>query len=378
VWFCAWNVAGVKTQYENVRSAADSTPNVALRFVEITPYKPGGVIERLPLLSTRTKGSLRSATCAAPLFWQGPVDVLWTQADTALFPLLATRARFQRIPWALSTDATTAQVESFPEYGMGSPGKRVSLKHRLRNQMAAYCYRRAALLLPWSQWAAEGIMRDFGAPVERIHIAPPGVDLRMWPQRVDAGTTDMPRLLFVGGDFERKGGPLLLDVFRSRFRRRCELHLVTRDGVEAEDGVFVYPDLGPNDDRLRRLYQTCDALVLPTRADCFSLASIEAMAVGLPVITCAVGGIPEIIEHGASGWLLQPNDAHALGAAIEALLDDPARARAFGARGRAIVEERFDAHKNTQRILGLLQEVVQDHKVSPRNVSVHGREGKSR
>jgi glycosyltransferase involved in cell wall biosynthesis len=359
VWFCAWNVAGVKTQYENVRSAAQTLPDVALRYVEITPWKPGGVIERLPLLSARSKGSLRSIACAAPLFWQGPVDVFWTQADTALFPVFSTRARFLSIPWALSTDATTAQVESFPEYGMGAPNGHVSLKHRVRNRMAAYCYQHASLLLPWSQWAADAILREYAVPAERVHVVPPGVDLRLWPRRMRrAEGESLPRLLFVGGDFERKGGPLLLDVFRTRFRGRCELHLVTKDAVEAEDGIFVYSDLGPNDPRLRHLYQTCDALVLPTRADCFSLASIEAMAAGLPVITCAVGGIPEIVEDGGSGWLLPVHDGHALAEAIDALLVDPARAEAFGLRGRAIAEERFDARKNAEKVFGLLRTTV--------------------
>jgi glycosyltransferase involved in cell wall biosynthesis len=359
VWFCAWNVAGVKTQYENVRSAAQTLPDVALRYVEITPHKPGGILERLPLLSERSKGSLRSIACAAPLFWQGPVDVFWTQADTALFPVFATRARLLGIPWALSTDATTAQVENFPEYGMRAPDGHVSLKHQLRNRMAAYCYQHASLLLPWSQWAAGAILREYGVPAEHVHVVPPGVDLRLWPQRTSPAEVEgLPRLLFVGGDFERKGGPLLLDVFRARFRGRCELHLVTKGAVEAEDGVFLYSDLGPNDPRLRHLYQTCDALVLPTRADCFSLASIEAMAAGLPVITCAVGGIPEIVEDGGSGWLLPVDDGHALAEAIDALLIDSARAWAFGLRGRAIVEERFDARKNAEMVFHLLRATV--------------------
>ena len=239
---------GSKHSTRIVRSAAQTLPDVALRYVEITPYKPGGIIERLPLLSGRSKGSLRSIVCAAPLFWQGPVDVFWTQADTALFPVFSTRARLFNIPWALSTDATTAQVESFPEYGMRTLDGHVSLKHRLRNKVATYCYQHAALLLPWSHWAAEAIIREYAVPAERVHVVPPGVDLRLWPQRAQrAEQAHLPRLLFVGGDFERKGGPLLLDVFRAHFRGRCELHLVTKGDVAPEDGVFVYSDLGPND-----------------------------------------------------------------------------------------------------------------------------------
>jgi glycosyltransferase involved in cell wall biosynthesis len=358
VYFCAWMVAGVRTQYENVRSVASAADGLTFHSVEINPWKPGGLIERTPLLGTRTKGSLRSFACTLPLFRDQGIDAIWTQVDTALFPFLATRARFSRIPYVLSTDATTAQVESFDDY-KGHPTT-PSFKHRVRDRISGYCYRNAALVLPWSHWAAEAIMKQFGVPEGRIRVVPPGVNLAEWTPQAAAGGkhADGPaRLLFVGGDFARKGGPLLLDVFRARLRGRCELHLVTREPIEPEPGVFVYRDLGPNDPRLHRLYETSEALVLPTRADCFSLASIEAMASGLPVITCPVGGIPEIVRDGESGWLVPAGNGGALLAAIEALLADPARARTMGQSGRAIVEERFDAAKNARCVFSLLRQL---------------------
>lgn len=358
VWFCAWMVAGWRTQYDNVRSVAVSDDRLSIRYIEIDPYKAGGFIERMPLLSNRTKGSLRSFVCTLPLFREEPMDVVWTQADTALFPFIATRARYAAIPYVISADATHRQIEQFEEYGLGDSMGGQSLKHRVRDRLLAYSYRHAALVLPCSRWAARAIVDEYGVTKERVRVIPPGVDLRRWPMSQQASaSTDIPmRLLFVGGDFIRKGGQLLLEVFRSQLRGRCELHLVTRDGPAEEPGVRVYRDLGPNHPVLKQLYETCNALVLPTRADCFSLASIEAMASGLPVITCPVGGIPEIIEEGQSGWLVPVGDGQALLAAIETLSADRERAQRMGRRGRAIVEERFDASKNTTQVFELLRE----------------------
>lgn len=361
VYFCAWVVAGVRTQYENVRAVAGNVDDLAMHYVEINPYKPGGLIERVPLLSERTRGTLRSLACAAPLYTARPMDAVWTQADTAFFPFAATRARVAGIPYFISTDATTAQVESIDEYGLAATNVWDHVKHAVRDRLIGYCFTHAALVLPWSQWTASAIHAEYGVPEARMAVVPPGVDLSTW--RVGGGnpagtpSSGRARLLFVGGDWKRKGGPLLLDVFRSHLRGRCELHLVTRDAPADIDDpdVFVYADLSPNDPRLHHLYETCDALVLPTRADCFSLASIEAMASGLPVVTCPVGGIPEIVEDGASGWLIPVGNGAALYHAIDVLLTDSARRTQMGRRGRAIAEERFDAARNTRTIFELIR-----------------------
>lgn len=365
LYLCPWMVAGVRTQYENLRRFASQSAGARIHYVEITPWIEGGWIEGLPLLGKRTKGSMRSMLCSLPLFSAPATSVIWAQVATPLFPFYATRGRLARIPYVIATDATTAQVESFSEYGLKAISSWQKAKHRVRDWLIAYSFTHARYVLPWSQWAAQGIQSEFGVPTERIRVMPPGVDPSAWQMRKQATAPggSLTRLLFVGGDWERKGGPLLLDVFRTHLRGRCELHLVTRDApadVLAPD-VFVYPHFGPNDPGLRRLYEICDALVLPTRADCFSLASIEAMASGLPVITCPVGGIPEIVEDGTSGLLVPVGDGVALRAAIEALLSDPAHARAMGRRGRAIVEERFDAAKNTQQVLDLLRTLHAQH-----------------
>jgi glycosyltransferase involved in cell wall biosynthesis len=160
--------------------------------------------------------------------------------------------------------------------------------------------------------------------------------------------------LFVGGHFERKGGRLLLEVFRNHLRGRAELDLVTRDPVPEEPGVRVHHGLTAESPELLELYRHASMFVLPTLADCFSIASLEAMAMRLPVIVSDVGGISDIVESGSSGYLIKPNDSSMLLAAIQPLLADPSLCEAFGARGRAIVEERFNAEKCADRLIDLL------------------------
>ena len=165
------------------------------------------------------------------------------------------------------------------------------------------------MVVPWSNWAADSIINEYGVPRERVQVIPTGLDTSYWQPGTAEREHERLRLLFVGGNFERKGGRLLLDVFRGLdLQARAELHIVTRDPVESAPGVVVHHNIDNNSLDLLRLYQASDVFVLPTMADCFSNASIEAMAVGLPVITTNMGGIPDIVEHGKTGLLVEPGD----------------------------------------------------------------------
>ena len=68
---------------------------------------------------------------------------------------------------------------------------------------------------------------------------------------------------------------------------------------------------------------------------------LEAMAAGLPVVATRVGGNPEVVVDGETGWLVPPRDPDALAAAIRSLLDDPKLAARMGESGRTRVRERF-------------------------------------
>jgi glycosyltransferase involved in cell wall biosynthesis len=90
----------------------------------------------------------------------------------------------------------------------------------------------------------------------------------------------------------------------------------------------------------------------------FSRVTIEAMAMGKPVITTRVGGPEEIIESGLSGFLIQPGDSRILIATIEELLNDPEKRENMGRAGRRRVEQLFSADLYAQRMMALCDEIV--------------------
>jgi glycosyltransferase involved in cell wall biosynthesis len=179
-------------------------------------------------------------------------------------------------------------------------------------------------------------------------VIPPGIDL----ERFTPGSRDheLPRILFVGGDFQRKGGDLLIDVFRRRLRGRAELVLVTRSGPPEEPGIFVLTNVEANSPKLRELYATSDIFALPTRADCYSIVCMEALAAGLPIVATRVGGIPDMIDEGKTGHVVGVDDAARLGDALEALVADSARRRAMSEACLVEARARFDIRENARKL----------------------------
>ncbi|MEM1964379.1 MAG: glycosyltransferase [Candidatus Caldarchaeum sp.] len=101
-----------------------------------------------------------------------------------------------------------------------------------------------------------------------------------------------------------------------------------------------------------------DIFVLPSRWEGLPLSLMEAMAAGLPVVATAVGGVPEIVEHGVSGFLVPNEDEAALVEALQRLIDTPELRRAMGARARARAQERFDARAMTRAYEALYESIL--------------------
>ena len=111
-----------------------------------------------------------------------------------------------------------------------------------------------------------------------------------------------------------------------------------------------------------RYYQAADLYVHPARAENLPLAIIEAMACRTPVVASNVGGIPEIVEDGRSGLLVEPGSASALADAITALLSDEARRRAFSEAAARRVAERFTLKRQSDAYLDWYAELLQQER----------------
>ena len=258
-------------------------------------------------------------------------------------------------PAFLLMDMTPEQMEALGErYGYSA--SRARFMGGWKRQATDRLYAEATHLFGWNEWVARSLRGEYGVPAAKVSAVSPGTDITRFCPKPEAKPGDgVTRLLFVGGDFERKGGDLLLRFLRERSAALppIELHCVTRDSVEgAPDNVVFHKNIANNSPELVALYQRCDLFVLPTRADCYSLVALEAMASGLPVIITNMGGISDIVAPGETGILLPEGDNYdALVAALNELLPDGAKREAMGRAGRERAVAHFDCRAGVRTIV---------------------------
>jgi glycosyltransferase involved in cell wall biosynthesis len=281
-------------------------------------------------------------------------------------PLAHLESELPRVSW---TDATFAQlVSDYAEYRVIDRAS-VRAGHRLEEKALA----RSDALIYSSEWAAVSAIERYGADPEKVHVVPFGANL-VSPtdadvaDSVDSRSRDRWRLLFIGSDWERKGGAVAVEAFR-RVRASApgsELIIVGAkpSRMRLPEGVrfagFLDKRRRDEDDELRALLASSHVVLVPSRADCTPIAICEAFAFGVPVVAAAVGGIPSMIGTGTSATLLPPSaEASDYADAVSALLGDPEAYRAAALAARAEHVSRLSWDVGAGEVVRILQDLVE-------------------
>ncbi len=243
----------------------------------------------------------------------------------------------------LGIDATSAQAKA-QRNGIGADEARRRFRPLL--ELEAKVFAGVDGVVSMNQWAVDDL--DEATRAKTVVIAP---SVPVHPS-VHVGPDDGPvKLLFVGNDWVRKGGPRLLAWHQERYQGRAELHVCSADApVDPGLADVVWHGATPHDELLTAILPEMDALVLPTRSDMSPWAVVEAAAAGLPVVSSHIGAIGEIIEHGSTGHLLEPDDDAGFVAALDAIVGDADHRAGLRDAARA----RAEVHLDHQRLGDLL------------------------
>lgn len=220
-------------------------------------------------------------------------------------------------------------------------------------------------------------LRELVEPEQRgkIELVYHGADLAKFSPGPPGDPDVRPLILGVGRLVAKKGFSALLDACAALRARGHDFRgLIIGEGPERgalEErvealGLGHRVDLpgALSQEDLRDLYRQATIVALPSRVlpngdrDGIPNVLVEAMAAGVPVVATAVSGIPELIQHGESGWLLERSHGGELAEALEALLLDPGRRQQLAKGGRSTVEKHFDARHNARALARMLSDSV--------------------
>jgi glycosyltransferase involved in cell wall biosynthesis len=360
IGFVMEQTLGHVTHYRNLRQWTSADPDIDPEWLEV-PFDAEDRWSRMP--GVRSNWTLRASFRARE---QARAAMARKRFDGLFFHTQVTALFGSRLmagcPSVVSMDATPINVDSVGEAYSHAPSGSRSLE-ALKNTLNRHTFRSAKHLITWCDWAKQSLVTDYGVDASKVTVIPPGIDLGRWHFERSGAPQNRPlRLLFVGGDFRRKGGDILLRAFRKELKGRCELDIVTREDVEttAGEGIRIHHGLNSNAPALLDLYAKADAFVFPTLGDCLPIAVMEAMASGLPVVSTCVGAISEEVEDGRTGFLTPPGDTETLSKLVLRLADDADLRREMGAAGRQVAEDRFDGEKNYRRVLAVCKRCADD------------------
>jgi glycosyltransferase involved in cell wall biosynthesis len=290
----------------------------------------------------------------------------WPRARAAV---RAFRADIVHAHYATSYGLIGALVDHHP-YVISSWGSDVTAgqaRSPLWRLLLRFAYRRADAACATSRFLAEAT-RPFVRPGAEITVTPFGVDLerfRFQPaarrETVTIGAARF-RLESIYGLHH------LVAAFARLADARARLVIYGQGGqrpaLERQAGDLgvadrvAFPGFVPHE-RVPAALAALDVFVMPSIVpEAFGVAAVEASAVGRPVVASAIGGLPEVVEDGQTGYLVRPGDEAALADRLSALVADHDLRARLGARGRSYVSRCYDWRVNAQVMAELYRGLV--------------------
>ncbi len=278
-------------------------------------------------------------------------------ADVALLAAAIETARAPRAPWSWS----------FTMHGPAEfwdvAGTRLAAK-----------VERAGFVVCISDFARSQLIALTSVEISsRLHVVHCGLDTATYgcdngPFNDDAGS-GLPTLLCVGRLVPVKGQALLVEAVAELQRRGRQLNVeIIGEGParellaqlirehELEETIQLLGALGQ--DRVPRHMRAATIFVLPSFAEGVPVVAMEAMALGTPVVTTRIAGVPELIEDRVSGLLVTPGRVDQLVAAIEELLRDDALRRRIADAARLVIQRKFDSRTEAHKLASLFSQTA--------------------
>lgn len=275
------------------------------------------------------------------------------------------------LPVVVYTDNTTQITARHPELNR-YPFQPAELQSWLMHE--AQVYQHAAHICTRASIVKRSLINDYSVPAARISVIGGGVNFGALPVLTERKPGAAFTVLFVGVDFHRKGGDLVLQAFGLLHKSypSARLILVTRDAIPAglaREGVRVLAPIWDRE-KMAALYRQADVFILPSRLETWGDVLLEAMSFALPCVGVTGQAMEDIIVHGETGFLVGPEQVEALAQALIQMLEQPELRRRMGLAARRQVDQEFTWDRVVERLAPILEAATSQIPVSSRTSSL--------
>ncbi len=271
------------------------------------------------------------------------IDVLFAPAAAIEIASLDTH-----LPICFFSDTSFSQINEY--YGLFTGLCETSLRESAQLEVQAIA--KATTCVYSSEWAARHVIEHYGKDPDQVFVVKFGANVDALPHEgafPSKKMTPVFNLLFLGVDWQRKGGDIAFEAFSILLDRGYQVHLTicgcAPDITHPKVQIIPFLDKNKREDRIAfdRLLHSSHLLFVPTRADCTPVVFCEACAYGLPICTTDTGGVTALVENGMNGYALPESaGAEVYADKIAELIDNPGLYKRLSGASRTAYEREFN------------------------------------
>ena len=228
-----------------------------------------------------------------------------------------------------------------------------------KNRLAKEFYKNCAGVFTMSQWLHDDLIHNTGVPAEKVHHVGGGSNIDV--SKIDCSRKQGNKFLFVGKVWDHKNGDLVVEAFKKMAKEHPEqnpqLYVAGPEekpaSLEGQDNIVFLGRLTYA--QLLDYYNLCDYFVMPSRHDAYGLVFVEALCFGLPCIGKNLCAMPEFIQHGKNGYLIDQDDPAELAEAMKNLLLNGREMAAAVQADRAYYLQTYSWETVADRIMAVLK-----------------------
>ena len=222
-------------------------------------------------------------------------------------------------------------------------------------------YANATKVFTMSENVSKSLIEDYACSPEKVDRVNCGANVKISEdQQFDEARYAKKRILFVGVDWERKGGPALLNAFESVLETHPDASLTIVGCSPRIDlpncrvvGRVSLPEV-------KKFFEQASLFCMPTLIEPFGIVFLEAMAHGLPIVASNMGAIPDFVIEGRNGSLVEANNSSQLAQQISTLLADPKMLKSYGDAGRRLFWQEYTWEHTGARICEQVDRALAD------------------